>query len=209
MCVPLLVCVCVFWLWFRRDLFSAFEEVQEGEDVFGNSLGWLWLPCRGYLGHILCVGTCLLRVMAQLELCVCLHELTPLLPHVKLPACPLPSCICVWEWWELYLMPSTLYFCEIHASGWVEWPYFGRGYGKMASKTVRNTERLFVWLRLVLVCFGVFFLTLKESPVRGKLWSVTSRGYVEHYRWSKLGFLPRWIKKGEKPRRCADLLQVQ
>lgn len=27
----------VFWLWFRRGLFSACEEVQEGEDVFGSS----------------------------------------------------------------------------------------------------------------------------------------------------------------------------
>lgn len=70
-CAFVCVCLflCVFWLWFRRGLFSACEEVQEGEDVFGSSSSWLWLPCRGghYLGHILCVRMYLLLVM---ELCL-------------------------------------------------------------------------------------------------------------------------------------------
>lgn len=111
----------VFWLWFRRGLFSAFEEVQEGEDVFGSSSSCLWLPCRRghYLSRVLCVRMCLLLVMAQLELCVCLQEqLTPLLLHVKLLGGSLPPWVCVWEWWKLCLMPFTLYFWEIYASGW-------------------------------------------------------------------------------------------
>lgn len=164
------VCLCfvslfprVFWLWFRRGLFSACEEVQEEEDVFGSSSSCLWLPCRRghYLGRVLCVRMCLLLVMAQLELCVCLQEqLTPLLLHVKLLGGSLPPWVCVWEWWKLCLMPFTLYFWEIYASGWVGWPWgvMARWWAKLWGEIQRGSL-----IKIGFDVFWVFFLNLKES----------------------------------------------
>lgn len=77
----------------------------------------------------------------SVSVCSTVHELTPLLLHVKLLGGSLPSCICVWEWWKLCLIPFTSYFWEIRVSGWVGWPYFWKGCGKMASKTLREILR--------------------------------------------------------------------
>lgn len=199
-CAFACVCLfpCAFWLWLGGVCSVHWKRCRRGRACVWQQLEWLWLPCRAghYLGHVLCVRMCLLLVVPQLELCLSAWAMTPLLLPVELPGGSLPSCVC--EWWKLCLIPFASYFWKIHASGWVGWSYFGRGYGKMVSKTLRrNTEPLCQ----IRIGFGglVFFFSWIWSPLRRKLWNFTGRSMLSTTGDLNLGFFPGGLRREGSP----------
>lgn len=206
LCLPVSLCLLAL---VRRGLFSALEEVQEGEGMClaAAGVGFDCLAEQGTTWAMFCVWgyVCSLSWHSWSSVSVCMSN------DSSAPACGtacrLTAFLCVWVMEALF---NTIHFVFLeNPCFWMGWvALFWEGLWQDGEQNSEEKYREAVCL--VRIGFGVFgFSFLNLSSSKEKAVELHRKEYVEHHRWSQLGFLPRWIKKGGKPRRCVDLLQVQ